>query len=125
MIDATEDFDKACEAHSGKLLPHMTTADSARDMDQIREALGEPKLTYLGFSYGTFLGTVYAGLFPDHVRALVARRRRRSQPQLRRTGHHPGGGVREGPRQLPRRLRDGIGHARSTTAASPARRSMH
>ena len=71
VIDATEAFDKACEAHSGKLLPHMTTADAARDMDQIRAALGEPKLTYLGFSYGTFLGTVYAGLFPTHVRALV------------------------------------------------------
>ena len=40
-------------------------------MDRIREALGEAKLTYFGFSYGTFLGTVYAGLFPDHVRALV------------------------------------------------------
>ena len=49
----------------------MATTDAARDMDRIREALGEAKLTYFGFSYGTFLGTVYAGLFPDHIRALV------------------------------------------------------
>ena len=71
IIDATKAFDAACEAHSGELLPHMTTADAARDMDRIRAAVGDRKLTYLGFSYGTFLGTVYAGLFPTQVRALA------------------------------------------------------
>src|SRR4029077_10254104 len=69
--DSSKEFDAACEAHSGELLPFMTTTDSARDMEQIRIALGEPKLSYLGFSYGTFLGTVYAGLFPDRVRAFT------------------------------------------------------
>ncbi|HMK10557.1 MAG TPA: alpha/beta hydrolase, partial [Acidimicrobiales bacterium] len=45
--------------------------DAARDMDQIRQAVGDDKLTYLGFSYGTRLGSVYAQLFPDKVRAMV------------------------------------------------------
>jgi pimeloyl-ACP methyl ester carboxylesterase len=49
----------------------MSTADAAKDMDRIRAALGEQKLSYFGFSYGTFLGTTYAGLFPQNVRALV------------------------------------------------------
>jgi pimeloyl-ACP methyl ester carboxylesterase len=71
LIDGAKQFDQACETHSGKLLPFMSTADAARDMDRIRIALGEEKLTYFGFSYGTFLGTVYAGLFPQNIRALV------------------------------------------------------
>jgi pimeloyl-ACP methyl ester carboxylesterase len=49
----------------------MSTIDAAKDMEQIRIALGDPKLTYLGFSYGTFLGSTYANLFPDRVRAFV------------------------------------------------------
>lgn len=53
------------------LLPHFTTADTARDFDFVRRALGERKLSYLGFSYGTFLGATYASLFPDRYRALV------------------------------------------------------
>jgi pimeloyl-ACP methyl ester carboxylesterase len=53
------------------LLPHFTTADTARDMDWVRRALGERRLNYLGFSYGTFLGATYASLFPDRYRALV------------------------------------------------------
>jgi pimeloyl-ACP methyl ester carboxylesterase len=71
LVAAAKAFDQACEANSGKLLPFMSTEDAARDMDRIRIALGEDKLTYFGFSYGTFLGTVYAGLFPQNVRALV------------------------------------------------------
>ena len=53
-----------CAELSGDLLPYITTANTARDMDAIRAALGEPKLSYLGFSYGTYLGAVYASLFP-------------------------------------------------------------
>jgi len=52
-------------------LPKNGTIDAARDMDRIREAVGDDKLTYLGFSYGTRLGSVYAQLFPDKVRALA------------------------------------------------------
>ncbi|HKC18272.1 MAG TPA: alpha/beta hydrolase [Candidatus Dormibacteraeota bacterium] len=62
---------RACEQNSGSLLPYVDTASAARDMDIIRAALDESKVTYLGFSYGTFLGEVYAHLYPTHVRALV------------------------------------------------------
>jgi pimeloyl-ACP methyl ester carboxylesterase len=49
----------------------MTTVDSAKDMDSIRKALGQKKITYYGFSYGTYLGQVYSTLFPSHVRRLI------------------------------------------------------
>ncbi|MEW9516322.1 alpha/beta hydrolase [Streptomyces tubercidicus] len=60
-----------CAERSGRLLPHMTTANTARDIDVIRAALGEKKLNYLGVSYGTYLGAVYATLFPGHVRRML------------------------------------------------------
>lgn len=53
------------------ILRYVSTANTARDMDWVREALGERRLSYLGFSYGTFLGATYASLFPRHFRALV------------------------------------------------------
>jgi pimeloyl-ACP methyl ester carboxylesterase len=68
---AQQQYAKGCELNSGKLLAHVGTPDAARDMDVLRAALGERKLTYFGFSYGTFLGTTYAELFPKRVRALV------------------------------------------------------
>lgn len=61
----------SCAAKQGTLLRFVGTADAARDMDDIRAALGDPKLSYLGFSYGTLLGATYAQEFPTHVRALV------------------------------------------------------
>jgi pimeloyl-ACP methyl ester carboxylesterase len=60
-----------CERRFGWLLPHMRTADNARDLDAIRAALGVPKISYLGFSWGTYLGEVYATMFPRHVRRMV------------------------------------------------------
>ncbi|MEW2171128.1 alpha/beta hydrolase [Streptomyces sp. NPDC007027] len=60
-----------CERHSGGLLRHVGTEDAARDLDVLRAALGERGLTYLGWSYGTSLGTAYAELFPRRVRAMV------------------------------------------------------
>ncbi|MFI5618619.1 alpha/beta hydrolase [Streptomyces sp. NPDC051567] len=60
-----------CEERSGEMLPHMTTPNTARDLDVIRAALGEKKLNYLGVSYGTYLGGVYATLFPAHVRRMI------------------------------------------------------
>ena len=60
-----------CERRAGGLLPHMTTADSARDLDAIRAALGVPKISYLGYSWGSYLGEVYATLFPGHVRRMA------------------------------------------------------
>lgn len=56
-----------CQADSGALLPYITTANTARDMDRIRIALGERRISYLGYSYGTYLGAVYANLFPDRT----------------------------------------------------------
>ncbi|MCH0565749.1 alpha/beta hydrolase [Streptomyces sp. MUM 2J] len=57
----------ACEKHSGPVLKHIGTVDAARDLDVIRQALGDRKLNYLGFSYGTRLGAVYAAEFPGRV----------------------------------------------------------
>jgi pimeloyl-ACP methyl ester carboxylesterase len=62
---------RRCAALNGKILSHVSTADTARDMDVLRNAVGDQKLSYLGFSYGTFLGSTYAALFPNKFRALV------------------------------------------------------
>ncbi len=70
LIQADKAFAAGCQAMSGNILPFVDTESAARDMDQIRAALGDAKLTYLGFSYGTFLGETYAHIFPTHVRAL-------------------------------------------------------
>jgi pimeloyl-ACP methyl ester carboxylesterase len=61
----------ACTQRGGPIADHMSTANAARDMDRLRAAVGDSKLTYLGFSYGSYLGVTYANLFPDRVRALV------------------------------------------------------
>jgi pimeloyl-ACP methyl ester carboxylesterase len=60
-----------CQAKSGDLLPFVGTENAARDMDVLRAALGDDKLDYLGFSYGTYLGAVYAELFPKSTGRLV------------------------------------------------------
>ncbi|MFJ6916312.1 alpha/beta hydrolase [Streptomyces sp. NPDC101133] len=65
------EYAEGCFERSGEMLPHMTTPNTARDLDVIRAALGEKKLNYLGVSYGTYLGAVYGTLFPDHVRRMV------------------------------------------------------
>ncbi|WP_308168742.1 alpha/beta hydrolase [Nonomuraea sp. NEAU-A123] len=71
LEQGSREFAKGCQAGAGRLLPHVGTVDAARDMDALRQALGDQKLTYLGKSYGTFLGAVYADMFPGKVRALV------------------------------------------------------
>jgi len=71
LAAAGRDFADACEERSGEILPYVATIDTARDMDQIRAALGDEQLSYLGFSYGTYLGALYAELFPKRVRAFV------------------------------------------------------
>lgn len=70
-VDTTKEFTDACFAGSGEILPYVGTNNVARDMDSIREALGEDKISYFGFSYGSELGATWTTLFPDTVRAAV------------------------------------------------------
>ena len=69
LADAKEFIDKCQSAN--KFLTHYSTAEAARDMDILRAALGDEKLNYLGTSYGTYLGTLYAQFFPEKVGRMV------------------------------------------------------
>ena len=71
IVDTDKRFAEGCEQRSGAILQHVGTNDSARDMDVIRRAVGEDKISYFGFSYGSELGATWATLFPDTVRAMV------------------------------------------------------
>ncbi len=71
LLDSTEVFNAACEDNSGRILPHVRTTDAARDLDLMRQVLGDDRLHYFGISYGTELGGVYAHLFPDKVGRAV------------------------------------------------------
>ena len=64
-------FVEGCEERAGDLMMHMGTASVARDMDVLRAVLGDEDLNYLGKSYGTMIGAVYADLFPERVGAVV------------------------------------------------------
>ncbi len=64
-------YSKACGTKYGSLLDHMKTTDAVQDMDSIRAALGQQQISYYGASYGTYLGSVYATMFPSHVRRMV------------------------------------------------------
>jgi pimeloyl-ACP methyl ester carboxylesterase len=64
-------FADACYRRNGQYLEHVGTIDAARDMDVLRAALGDRKLTFYGASYGTYLGAKYAQLFPHRIRAMV------------------------------------------------------
>ena len=65
------DLAARCARRHAELLPYVTTRNTARDMDLIRAVLGEPKLSYLGYSYGTYLGAVYTQLFPHRADRIV------------------------------------------------------
>lgn len=69
--DAYATFAKSCAANAADMLAHLSTADTARDLEQLRIAAGDAPLSYWGVSYGSFLGATYANLFPDKIRALV------------------------------------------------------
>ncbi len=71
LLDVNRALDEGCEKRSGDILPFIGTERVARDMDRLRDALGEEKISYLGYSYGTFLGALYADAFPDRVRVMV------------------------------------------------------
>ncbi|MFB6858595.1 alpha/beta hydrolase [Streptomyces sp. NPDC056341] len=71
VIAAYRDLSQRCERRDPGLLRHVSTADTARDLEGLRKAVGDAQLTYLGISYGTILGATYANMFPDRVRAMV------------------------------------------------------
>lgn len=62
---------RLCEERGGEILRHMSTADVVRDLDLLRQAVGDEMLTYAGYSYGSQIGTTYANMFPDRVRAIM------------------------------------------------------
>ncbi|MGQ4514597.1 alpha/beta fold hydrolase [Streptomyces sp. DW26H14] len=71
LTAAYKKFAQGCEAHARTVLPHVSTVDAARDMDIFRAVLGDKKLSYVGASYGTFLGATYAGLYPKNTGRIV------------------------------------------------------
>jgi pimeloyl-ACP methyl ester carboxylesterase len=71
QIHLSEAIARGCSTTGREIASSMSTAQVARDMDVLRRVLGDKKLTYAGFSYGSFLGQVYANLFPDRFRSLV------------------------------------------------------
>jgi pimeloyl-ACP methyl ester carboxylesterase len=71
LIGRAKTYAADCQRRFGWLLPYLTSVNAARDMDQIRQAFGVRKVSYYAFSYGTYLGQVYATLFPDRVRRMV------------------------------------------------------
>ncbi|MEZ5272401.1 MAG: alpha/beta hydrolase [Ilumatobacteraceae bacterium] len=71
LEESATGFADGCEERYGDTLRFYSTANTARDMDMIRAGLGDDQISYLGISYGTYLGGVYATMFPDRVRAMV------------------------------------------------------
>lgn len=71
IVTQQEGFAAACEQNSNGILPFIDTESAAQDMDLLRAVLGDEKLNYLGYSYGTFLGATYAKHYPDRVGRLV------------------------------------------------------
>ena len=71
LIVGTYEFAKSCWENSGELLEHISTVDTVRDLDLMRELVGDKKLNFLGYSYGTQIGSYYADLFPQRAGRLV------------------------------------------------------
>lgn len=71
FYDVYSSLGPICLGRGQAITRHMSTADAARDLDLLRQAVGDERITYLGFSYGSYLGNTYANLFPDRIRALA------------------------------------------------------
>jgi pimeloyl-ACP methyl ester carboxylesterase len=70
-VDKFAPFVELVRSRNADLVPHITTANTARDLDRLRELLGEDTIAFFGVSYGSLVGTTYANMFPDRVRAMV------------------------------------------------------
>jgi pimeloyl-ACP methyl ester carboxylesterase len=70
-LDRSKKYADACDKAGGDLLDHLKTIDTVNDMDALRQALGQEKINFYGFSYGTYLGQVYATQYPQRVRRMV------------------------------------------------------
>jgi hypothetical protein len=108
LLDNTKEFNEACEKNSRKMLSHVRTTDAARDMDLMRQVLGDAKLYYFGISYGTELGGVYATCSPGTSGGPSSTRS--STPHRRRS--------------RARSDRPGASSSRSTTSPRTARRRL-
>ena len=71
FYQASKELADRCQQQAGDLLPYMSSVNTARDLDLLRRAVGDAKLTYHGISYGTHIGAIYANLFPARVRAMA------------------------------------------------------
>lgn len=71
LLDGTKAFGMACLAKSGPLLEHITTLDTVADLDTLRQIVGDKELNFFGYSYGTYIGSVYAEKYPKNVGKLV------------------------------------------------------
>ncbi|MET9696324.1 alpha/beta hydrolase [Streptomyces sp. NPDC006529] len=70
-LDRVKSFAASCQARHADVLPYIGTVSAARDIEVLRTALGAPRISYFGYSYGTYLGAVYAKLHPERVHRLV------------------------------------------------------
>jgi pimeloyl-ACP methyl ester carboxylesterase len=71
LVDSAREFAAECAKRNDTTLPYLSTDAVVQDLDVIRQAVGDKKLTYLGFSYGTLIGSLYADRYQDTVRAMV------------------------------------------------------
>jgi pimeloyl-ACP methyl ester carboxylesterase len=71
LVGQAKDYADACARRNETILPYLSTDAVVDDLDQIRQAVGDEKISYLGFSYGTLIGSMYADRYPDHIRAMV------------------------------------------------------
>ena len=71
LVSQAKEYADACAKRNATILPYLSTDAVVDDLDRIRQAVGDEKITYLGFSYGTLIGSMYADRYPDRIRAMV------------------------------------------------------